>query len=146
MANSSPETVLCITSYEKGQEFVRECKRRGWRVLFLTTTGLEQAHWPHESIDELFYMPDLSRLDDVIHGVSYLARTRIIDRIVALRLGIAPRNQAHGAFDVLDIGLGQHVRRAQQNSQPIRAASSRRSNSHLAYKLSVQTIHRALPT
>ncbi len=84
MANSSPETVLCITSYEKGQEFVRECKRRGWRVLFLTTTGLEQAHWPHESIDELFYMPDLSRLDDVIHGVSYLARTRIIDRIVAL--------------------------------------------------------------
>lgn len=84
MANSSPETVLCITSYEKGQEFVRECKRQGWRVLFLTTTGLEQAHWPHESIDELFYMPDLSRLDDVIHGVSYLARTRIIDRIVAL--------------------------------------------------------------
>ncbi len=84
MTDSSPKTILCMCSYEKGQEFVRECKRQGWRVIFLTATGLENANWPRESIDELFCMPDLSRLDDVIRGVSYLARTRIIDRIVAL--------------------------------------------------------------
>ncbi len=27
MTNLSQKTVLCITSYEKGQEFMRECKR-----------------------------------------------------------------------------------------------------------------------
>src|ERR1700730_14596180 len=84
MTDSSPKTILCMSSYEKGQEFVRECKRQGWRVIFLTATGLQNANWPRESIDELFCMPDLSKLDDVIRGVSYLARTRIIDHIVAL--------------------------------------------------------------
>jgi hypothetical protein len=53
-------------------------------VILLTVTALEHADWPRESIDELFYMPDLSKEDDVIKGVSFLARTRIIDRIVAL--------------------------------------------------------------
>src|SRR5260370_13246476 len=84
MTNLSQKTVLCITSYEKGQEFMRECKRLRSYVILLTVTTLENAHWPHESIDELFVMPDLSKVDDVIRGVSYLARTRIIDRIAAL--------------------------------------------------------------
>ena len=52
-------TVLCIASYEKGQEFLRECKRQGCRVLLLTSVSLKDAaHWPLESIDEIFYMPD----------------------------------------------------------------------------------------
>ncbi len=84
MTSSPPKTILCITSYEKGQEFIRECKRKGAYVILLTVTALEHAHWPRESIDEVFYMPDLSKTDDVIRGVSFLARTRIIDCIVAL--------------------------------------------------------------
>jgi biotin carboxylase len=79
-----PKTVLCITSYEKGQEFISECKRQGYHVILLTVTALEQANWPRDSIDEVFYMPDLSKVDDVIRGVSFLARTRVIDCIVAL--------------------------------------------------------------
>jgi hypothetical protein len=84
MTGSHQKTVLCITSYEKGQEFMRECKRQGCDVILLTVTGLEQANWPRESIDELFHMPDLSKVDEVIHGVSFLARSRSIDLIVAL--------------------------------------------------------------
>ena len=84
MTDSSPKTILCISSYEKGHEFMRECKRQGWHVIFLTVTGRQRANCPRESIDELFVMPDLSKLDDVIHGVSYLARTRMIDRIAAM--------------------------------------------------------------
>src|SRR5438132_3916022 len=84
MTDISPKTVLCICSYEKGQEFMRECKRRGSYVILLTVTALEHADWPRESIDELFYMPDLSKVDEVIRGVSFLARSRVIDRIVAL--------------------------------------------------------------
>ena len=81
---TSPKTVLCITSYEKGQEFIRECKRQEWRVILLTVTELEHANWPRESIDELYHMPDLAKVDDVIRGVSFLARSCPIDLIVAL--------------------------------------------------------------
>jgi ATP-grasp domain-containing protein len=84
MTNSPQKTILCITSYEKGQEFIRECKRQGAYVILLTVTALEHANWPRESIDELFHMPDLAKGDEVIRGISYLAHTRIIDHIVAL--------------------------------------------------------------
>lgn len=84
MTDVSPKTILCLSSYEKGQEFLRECKRQGWHVILLTVPALEQADWPRESIDEIFYMPDISKVDDVIRGVSFLARTRVIDRIVAM--------------------------------------------------------------
>jgi len=84
MTSSPQKTLLCITSYEKGQEFIRECKRQGAYVILLTVTALEHAHWPRESIDEVYFMPDLSKADEVIHGVSFLARTRVIDSIVAL--------------------------------------------------------------
>lgn len=84
MTNSPQKTILCITSYEKGQEFIRECKRQGCYVILLTVTPLEHANWPRESIDEFYHMPDLAKVDDVIHGVSFLARSRIIDHIVAL--------------------------------------------------------------
>ncbi len=84
MTSSPQKTLLCITSYEKGQEFIRECKRQGAYVILLTVTALENANWPRESIDELYYMPDLSKSDEVIRAVSFLARTRVIDSIVAL--------------------------------------------------------------
>jgi biotin carboxylase len=77
-------TILCMTSYEKGQEFLRQCKREGWRVLLLTVEKLAQAEWPRDIIDEVFLMPDLADRPQVINAVSYLARTQSIDRIVAL--------------------------------------------------------------
>ena len=36
MPVSQPLTLLCITTYEKGQDFMRECKRQGCRVLLVT--------------------------------------------------------------------------------------------------------------
>jgi glutathione synthase/RimK-type ligase-like ATP-grasp enzyme len=77
-------TILCLASYFKGEEFLRECKRRGWRVIFLTTEKLENEPWPRESIDEFLMMPSLTHRDEVIRGVSYLARTRVLDRVVPL--------------------------------------------------------------
>lgn len=80
-------TILCISSYEKGQEFLRQAKREGWKVLLLTSKSLEYADWPRESIDSIYFIPDVNKewhMPDVINGVSYLARTEQIDRIVAL--------------------------------------------------------------
>ncbi len=84
MSEQRPITILCLASYEKGAEFMRECKRRGCRVLLLTLESLSKADWPRESIDDMFFMPSISNRDDIIKGVSYLARTQRIDRIVPM--------------------------------------------------------------
>ena len=84
MSEKRPLTVLCLASYEKGQEFIRECKRQGCRVLLITHDKLREADWPREAIDEIFYLPEDLPLSDLIKSTSYLAREREIDRIVPL--------------------------------------------------------------
>lgn len=80
-----PPTVLCVATYEKGQEFIREARRLGCRVLLLTDESLKDADWPRESIDDTFYVPrDSISRDDLVKGVSHVARTEQIDRIVPL--------------------------------------------------------------
>ncbi|MEK7833423.1 MAG: ATP-grasp domain-containing protein, partial [Acidobacteriota bacterium] len=84
MSGSSPMTILCVSSYEKGQEFMREAKRQGWRVLLLTVENLKDADWPRDHLDEVFLMSELTNRRHVFNAVSYLARTTNLDRIVAL--------------------------------------------------------------
>ncbi len=84
MPDGRPLTFLCITTYEKGQEFMRECKRQGCRVLLLTAEKLRDADWPRESLDDNFYLPAELPLADIVQAVTHLARTQKIDRIVAL--------------------------------------------------------------
>ena len=84
MPESRPITILCISSYEKGQEFLRTCKSLGCRVLLLTVEKLCDGDWPRESIDEFFFMPEELPVQAIINTVSYLARWQPIDRIVAL--------------------------------------------------------------
>ena len=84
MSPERPLTILCISSYEKGQEFLRSAKDAGCRVLFLTLEKLRHANWPSEAIDEMFYMPEDLPTADIVRAVSFMARTHPIDRIVAL--------------------------------------------------------------
>lgn len=84
---AEPLTVLCLASFHKGHDFIRQCKSEGCKVILLTSKSLQHADWPLESIDHVYYIPDVDKewkLDDVIYGVSYMARTKTIDRIVAL--------------------------------------------------------------
>ncbi|MFZ0859542.1 MAG: ATP-grasp domain-containing protein [Candidatus Sulfotelmatobacter sp.] len=84
MPDARQLTFLCITTYEKGQEFMRECKRQGCRVILLTAEKLRDADWPRESLDDTFYLPAEIPLPDIMQAVSHLARTQKLDRIVAL--------------------------------------------------------------
>jgi len=79
-----PLTILCVSSYEKGQEFMRTCKAEGCDVFLLTVEKLRDANWPREVISEFFYVPEELPLQDLIYAVSYMARSRPVDRIVAL--------------------------------------------------------------
>ncbi len=80
----SPVTILCLASYFKGHDFVRECRRLGARVLLVTREALRDLDWPRDAIDELLVMPDTTRRDHMMNGVSWLARRESIDRIVPL--------------------------------------------------------------
>jgi biotin carboxylase len=84
VADGQPLTILCVSSYEKGQEFLRTCKAIGCRVYLLTVEKLRNADWPRGVIDEMFFMPEELPLPGLLNAVSYAARTRKIDRIVAL--------------------------------------------------------------
>jgi biotin carboxylase len=84
MPKRRPLTFLCITTYEKGQEFMRECKRQGCKVLLLTAEKLREADWPRESLDDTFYLPAEISLPEIVQAVTHLARSQKIDRIVAL--------------------------------------------------------------
>jgi biotin carboxylase len=75
--------MLCLASYEKGADFLRECKRRGCYVILVTVEKLAEANWPHEAIDQFITVPDMQR-ERVIGLVSGLARVRLIDRVVGL--------------------------------------------------------------
>lgn len=77
-------TILAMSSYFKGEAFLQEAKRQGCRVLLLTEEKIAGEPWPRESIDEVFLMPNLSKLGDVINAVSYLCRGQQIDQIIAL--------------------------------------------------------------
>ncbi len=85
MTANRPTTILCVATFEKGAEFLRECKRQGCTVLLLTTEALQALpSWPHDAIDEVFAIPAAISRDDLLKGVSHVARSRHIDRVVAL--------------------------------------------------------------
>lgn len=67
---------------------MEEAKRQGCRVFLLTSQSLQhKAKWPHESLEDIFYMPDAENqwnLEHMVLAVSHLCRTKQIDRIVAL--------------------------------------------------------------
>jgi biotin carboxylase len=84
MPESRPLTVLCLASDVKGHDFLRECRRQGCRVILVTRQMHADGDWPREAIDDMYFLPSLLDRDDLLKGVSWLARTTAFDRIVAL--------------------------------------------------------------
>ena len=84
MNANRPLTILCVSSYEKGQEFMRTCKALGCRVFLLTVEKLRDADWPRDVLEDVFLMPEDLSQQHLIYTVSYMARSLPIDRIVAL--------------------------------------------------------------
>ena len=84
MSDQHPLNMICIATYFKGEAFLRQSKRDGCKVILVTVEKLRDADWPREAVDEFYYMPDGYSRDDILKGISYLARTQVIDRIVPL--------------------------------------------------------------
>ncbi len=75
---------LCISSYEKGQDFLRQCAEMGVKPTLLTVDKLRNADWPREALEELTTMPEGLTREQILNTVSWMARSRRFDRVVAL--------------------------------------------------------------
>jgi len=83
-AQTRPLNVVCLATYFKGVDFIRECKSRGCGVVLITKEKALAEDWPRESLADLIALPNDAGPDLFIHLVSLLARQTRIDRIVAL--------------------------------------------------------------
>ncbi len=77
-------TLLCLASFFKGVPFLEAAHEAGARVLFLTQDRYKDEGWPRDQIDAFYHLPDTADVNALRHGVSYLARSERLDRIVAL--------------------------------------------------------------
>lgn len=83
-AKTTPLNVICLATYFKGVDFIRECKKLGANVVLITKEKMLNEEWPRESLDEVFALPNDAGPPLFIDLVSFLARKNQPDRIVAL--------------------------------------------------------------
>jgi len=80
----SDERILCLTTYEKGQSFMRQCAAMGCKVLLLTLEKHRNGDWPRDILEEIVYMPGGLTQEQITNTVTYLARGRKFTRLLAL--------------------------------------------------------------
>ena len=83
MADST-ERILCLSTYEKGQDFLRQCAESGVRPTLLTVDKLRHANWPREALEELATMPENLTAEQILNTVSWMSRGWLFHRVVAL--------------------------------------------------------------
>jgi hypothetical protein len=76
--------LLCISTYEKGQAFLKEAARLGCDVKLLTVHKLAHAEWPKDVLGGFETMAEELRPDQVLPHVERMARHWSFERIVAL--------------------------------------------------------------
>jgi biotin carboxylase len=78
------QRILCIASYEKGQDFMRQCAEIGVKPTLLTVAKLRDADWPRDVLEEIVTMPAELTVEQILNTVSWMSRGRLFDRVVAL--------------------------------------------------------------
>lgn len=81
---STRPTILCVTSYFKGNPFIERARAEGCHTILLTVESKLNEPWARHALDEVFALKTFDDRSGVINSVAYLMRTRKIDRIVAL--------------------------------------------------------------
>ena len=83
----SAKSFVCISNYFKGTNFLIQLKKLGNKVYLVTSEKLREKPWPHEYIDEIFYMQGQDtewNLEHLLLGVGNLMKSNTVDAIVAL--------------------------------------------------------------
>jgi len=82
--STRPLNILCLATYFKGADFIRECKEHGCRVVLITKEKMLNEDWPRESLDDLIAVPNDAGPALFIDLMAFLSRKSKPDRIVAL--------------------------------------------------------------
>jgi biotin carboxylase len=77
-------TVVCLASYFKGAEFLRQCKEHGCRVVLVVKEKLRDEAWPRECLHQFLTVPNDATADMFVAAVTGIARKQRVDRVVAL--------------------------------------------------------------
>lgn len=78
------ERFLCLASYETGHDFLRQCSEMGIKITLLTLDESRNAAWPRDCLEELACMPAGLNREQILNTVSWMARGRRFDRVIAL--------------------------------------------------------------
>src|SRR5215813_4307107 len=76
--------IVCLATYFKGADFIRECKAHGCHVLLITKEKMLVEDWPRDSLDDVIAVPNDAGPALFIDLLAFLGRDRRIDRVVAL--------------------------------------------------------------
>jgi hypothetical protein len=79
-----PLNIICLATYFKGADFIRECKAHGCRVTLITKEKMLGEDWPRESLEDLIALPNDAGPPLFIDLVAFLSRKTKPDRIIAL--------------------------------------------------------------
>ncbi len=84
MSENSPPNIICLATYFKGGDFIRECKRLGSHVILVTKEKMLEEDWPRDCLDDLIAVPNDADPALMIDLASFIARKMKPDRVVAL--------------------------------------------------------------
>jgi biotin carboxylase len=79
-----PLNIVCMATYFKGVDFIRECKAHGCNVILITKEKTLNEDWPRESLDDLIAVPNDAGPALFIDLVAFLSRKARLDRVIAL--------------------------------------------------------------
>ena len=79
-----PLNIVCLATYFKGVDFIRECKAHGCHVVLITKEKMLNEDWPRESLDDLIAVPNDAGPALFIDLLAFLGRNRRVDRVIAL--------------------------------------------------------------
>ena len=79
-----PLNIVCLATYFKGGDFIRECKRLGCNVILITKEKMLEEDWPRDSLDDLIAVPNDAGPALMIDLTSFIGRKLKVDRVVAL--------------------------------------------------------------
>ena len=83
-AQTPARNIVCLATFFKGGDFMRECKAAGCNVILITKEKTLHEDWPREVLDEVFALPNDAPVELFLDLVSHIAKTNKPDRIVAL--------------------------------------------------------------
>lgn len=81
---AKPLNIICLATFFKGGDFIRECKRLGCHVILVTKEKMLQEDWPRDCLDDIIAVPNDAGPALMIDLTAFIARKLQVHRVVAL--------------------------------------------------------------